>query len=218
MKVNEISSNGYTPLQSAFSGGKPDFVVRMLTSNKKINANYQTKSQYPLLHQACQGGHDSLVAALLTYPGVDINLKDVKSYSPLRWAIQSNKPSCARLLLADSRFREKDLPTSLVQCAQYGQVEIVKWMIASVKKFEIDKETMTALKQPQSQGTGLDVLSLLERFIDDPEEIRKEVRKDLGMAGKHSDLIFLISCLFIFSLSKTFKLSLMPPRMGRKTK
>jgi len=134
-----------------------------------------------LLHYACDENHRSPVITLL--PDIDVNVKTKYGETPFYYACYG-RTSCVRLLLKDPRVK-LNVPnnrgfTPLLLAAFYGYVDVIKWWIASGREMDLKEWETDAIREAKKQGKT-EVVTLLERFKENPEETRHSVRLELGL-------------------------------------
>ena len=138
------------------------------------------------MHHACdRDSRSAAIPLLLAHPDIDVNVKDTLGYTPFLFACCGYAP-CVRLLLKDSRVKvnepANDGRTPLWCAAIGGQLDIIKWWIASEREMDLgtpgDSKT-DAIWVAKSQG-ATEVVTLLERFKSDAAKTRHAVRMELG--------------------------------------
>jgi len=146
---------------------------------------------YTLLPEACDGDWRSAVIPLLVaHPDLDVNAKTIHGYTPFLNAC-CGYPSCVREMLKDSRVKlnEPDIEghTPLWCAAVNDHLDIIRWWIASGREMDLGKpgdvEKSDAIAGAKKYGKS-DVVTLLERFKENPEETRHAVRLDLGLVDE----------------------------------
>jgi len=134
----------------------------------------------------CNEGHDPVVSILLAHPDIDPNLKRKFGWTPFITACYYGRTSCVRLLLRDQRVmvNEPDkLETPLCWAASRGHLDIIKLWIASGREMNLGKpgdiSKTDAIGGAKEQGET-EVVTLLERFKENPVETRHAMRVGLG--------------------------------------
>ena len=170
-------------LSSAAMKGDLAMAKRILDEVRDVNVNWVRESSgWTPLQRACAFGRDSIVAILLAHPDIDTNSKDESRKTPFYQACFHGHTSCVRLLLKDPRVnvnqRESGEYTPLFWAAYAGHIDTIKAWIASGREMD--------LGNPEIQGTDAigvakregktEVLALLVKFRENPEETRHEIR------------------------------------------
>jgi len=180
-----------TKLYHAAYYGKLPEVKEILQSNPIVNVNWKfDDGDLTALHESCGRGHDSMVVFLLAHPDIDVNLKTISGTTPFKLACENGKTACVRLLLKDSRVNinesDRDGYTALRWPASKGNLDIIKWWIASGREMDMGtpgNEATDAIGKAKEKGKTK-VVTLLERFKENPEQTRSEVRKELGITSE----------------------------------
>ncbi len=97
-----------------------------------------------------------------------------------------------KMLLKDERVNinepDKCGCTPLWWASCRGQIEKIKWMIASGRELDLEKkgryygEESTPIEIGQERGKT-EVVNLLEKFMNDPIKTRNEIRNELNIQG-----------------------------------
>lgn len=179
-------------LWRAVENDEVEDVKGLLADHPGLDINWKSEAeQTTALHRACANGNEVLVGLLLRHPSIEVNVK--KTYSretPFLLACAEGRTSCFLELLRDARVQlntpDKDGYTPLSLLAAAGSLEMIKWWIASGRDLEqTGKPNSNADAGAQAKKAGkAAVVSLLKAFKDDPVKVRKEVRKELGIAGE----------------------------------
>ena len=147
-------------------------------------------------------GYGSVVSILLAHPTIDVNLwSDYFGATPFLQACLSGHTSCFRLLLKDSRVLVKvpnnSRRTPLWLAAFDGFLDVITWWIASGREMNLgapeDRET-DAIGVAERRGET-EVVTLLERFKENPEKIREAMRLELGWYDEAAAEIFALVVL-----------------------
>ena len=153
--------------------GNVEEAKNVIRQNPGVHPNWQDRDGYFALHFACVFGFDSLISMLLAHPLVEVNQK-MSSGNTAFSTVSS--VSCLRLLLQDSRVDvsepNKNAATPLQEAASSGRLDILKWWIASGREM---KGILT--------HAHLTVVTLLQKFLENPSQTRVEVRNELGITG-----------------------------------
>ena len=162
-----------------------DEVKEMLRSNPALDINWRDvrENGCSALHQACESGHDSIVSILLAHPGIDVNAKDDSGKTPFFTACDMGSTSCVRLLLQDQLVMidepDNDGGTSLRRAAYCGHYDVIKLWIASGREMDLGKPGdiyKTDVIGAAKKYRRTEVVTLLERFKENPEETRQAAR------------------------------------------
>ena len=186
----------------AAKNGHVQVVKEILSNIPNLNVNWVDKHAQTALSIACESGHDSIVSILLAHPDTDVNLKNIHGQTPFLSACYWGYSSCARLLLKDSRVlvTESDRYgcTPLWRAAFDGHVDPIKWWIASAWEMDLGdpgdagfsdagfSDAIGAAKMMEDWNSAdrrmmkKKALTLLERFKEDPNDTRHQVRLEIG--------------------------------------
>jgi len=178
--------------------GNVEEVEEILRNNPNLDVNWsdENENRSTALDIACDRGHDSIVSILLTHPGIDVNLKENGGWTPFNSACINGSTSCVRLLLKDCRVMVNeptyDGSTPLYGACFMGHHDIIRWWITSEREMDLGEPG-----QWQSDTIGVakkygktEVVALLERFKENPERTRYQVRLELGLADEVAAEIF----------------------------
>ena len=140
-----------------------------------------------LLHSACLESHRSaVIPLLLAHPGIDVNVKNRHRSTPFYYACAYGRDSCVRELLKDSRVKANEpvqsRHTPLWAAVATGHLEVIKWWIASGRELDLGtpgNDETDAIGEARRRDRT-EVVTPLERFKENPGEIRHEVRVELG--------------------------------------
>ncbi|XP_063685855.1 poly [ADP-ribose] polymerase tankyrase-2-like isoform X3 [Bolinopsis microptera] len=141
--VCELTKAGFNPLTASHTGRIP-------------------------LHEACQGGHTSVVEELLKYGGVEI--ADCRGQSPLHVAAYHGESQCVQLLCANSAqiaARDENHRTPVHLAAIMNQSETIHWLLeygADVDLPDIHGRTCSHYASTVADNSSLK--TLLERGVD----------------------------------------------------
>ena len=163
-------------------------LLASLVNNPNVDVNWRNDAdnRNSALYVACEKNHDAVVSILLAHPDIDVNVIYDSGWTPFSLACEG-RTSCLRLLLKDSRVKvnEPDLDgyTSLYFVATDGYLDTVKWWIASGKEMDLGKsgdvDKTDAIGGAKKYGYAK-VVTLLERFKENPEETRHAMRLEVG--------------------------------------
>ena len=153
----------------------------------KVNMD-QDEYGYTLLHHACVDSYRSaVIPLLLAHPDIDVNVKTIYGETPFYHACYG-RPSCVREMLKDSRVKvnepDNDGRTPLWWAAYDGRLEGIKWWVASGREMDLgkpeDADKTDAIGRAKNWGKT-EVASLLQRFKENSEETRNQMRVELGL-------------------------------------
>ena len=195
-------------LWNATEWGLVQDVRRLLLDDPNIDVNWRNDSggnSRAALHTACENGHEGVAALLLTHPNIDVNQRDRDGVTPFLLACFYGKTGCLRLLLNDHRVRvneaDGDGHTPLFWAAYFGPPETIRWMIASGRTLELGEEgtpgdAIEAARESWNEVSRVQLSVLLRRFRENPDQVRHEVKLELGCfdelaAGLFAVIVFL---------------------------
>ena len=221
--------------------GRVEEAEGILRDTAHLNVNWKDEHGWTSLIWGCVLGHDSIVAILLAYPGIDVSQKTNDGFTPFMYACGNGKTPCVRLFLKDSRVKVnepgKDGSTPLKEAALHGHLDTIKWWIASGREMVLGEsgngktDAIGAAKNPPDKGSFesekdflerkkrcVEVVTLLERFKSDATKTRSEVRKELEITGQ-STPPFILHSFFDppHSLTSFFFCNLDTPEETRHT-
>ena len=161
-------------------------------SNQSLDVNWAIEEEagddngYTALHQASLRNCDTIAAILLAHPAIDLNQQNAAGESPFFLACFMGSTSCVRLLLKDSRV-DVNIPGNsgchpFQNPAMQGYGETIKWYIASgreINQDEVEDVLSDAIAIATENGEA-EVTTLLEKFKENPEDIRHRMRMELG--------------------------------------
>ena len=172
----------------AVGAGQVEEVKEILRNNPNLNVNWVDTRDYnkpTALCCAARLGHDSIVSTLLAHPDINVNLKNKHGYTPFTIACCNGHP-CVRLLLKDPRVLVNEPgnsgDTPLYWAVSGGHVDVIKWWIASGREMNLGKPGGDYLQDAlwaAREEERTEVAALLERFQENPEETRSEVRVEI---------------------------------------
>ena len=190
-------------MKAAVENGDVQKLAELMRQDPGFNVNMGLDGQgRALLHSACDGDSCSpVIPLLLAHPDTDVNVKNTGGFAPFFNAC-GGYPSCVRELLKDSRVKvnepKNDGRTPLYHAARYGYLDIIKWWIASGREIDLGKPgdvDKTDAIGGAKENDKTDVVTLLERFKENPEETRHAVRVKLGW---YDDLAAEMFALVVF--------------------
>jgi len=183
----------------AVEDGKAEEVKEILRGNPTFNVNCENEKVYgniTALMIACENGHDSIVSILLAHPDIDVNLKSRGGYTAISHACNSGFTSCVRLLLKDSRVKVNEPGdegnTPLWFASFVGHLDVIRWWIASGREMDLGEPKVhnaDAIWAARRRGKT-DVVTLLKKFKENPEETRRAMRVEVGWYDKAAAEVF----------------------------
>jgi len=174
-------------LYLAVEKGDVEEVKEILRSHPHLSGTWKNEQFHgaTALQLACLKGHLSIVSVLLAHPPIDVNLKDREGWTPFMSAtIYGYAPAC-RLLLRDYRVQVnepgRDGSTPLFWAATMGRLDTIRRWIASGREMDLGQsgdEKTDAIGKAKAMNKK-ELGSLLERFKENPEEVRHALRMEL---------------------------------------
>jgi len=163
-------------------------VKEILKSNPGIDVNWRAEGHRSALFSSCINDHPSVVAILLAHPDIDVNqIDDDDGWTPFLAACDIGSTRCVRLLLKDSRVQVNGRTTlgntALRWAACNHHLDIIKWWIASGREMDLGQpgnKWTDAIGAARESYWGADVVAVLERFKENPEETRDQMRLEVG--------------------------------------
>jgi len=171
-------------------------VEEILRDHPAVDVNWGNEVQWTPLHIASANGHARIVDILLAHPDTDVNRLNKSRDPPFSLACSANRISVVRVLLKDARV-EVEIPgrlefSSLWCTASSGYLEIIRWWIASGREMDLGQPgnwKTDAAGEARRQGKT-EVVTLLERFKENPAETRHFVRVELGWYDEMAAAVF----------------------------
>jgi len=199
------------PFYEASRNGNVPLVEEILRDNSTLDVNWKNglDNGMTALLAACECGRDAVVAILLAHPGTNVNVKDSAGQTPFEWACYSGSTLSVRLLLKDPRILVNepayDGRTPVRQAACNGNVDVIKWWIASGRDLNLGRpghfpsdaimearnhrNVLRPHQEPQRMRKTK-VATLLERFKENPVGTRFDVRMGLGLRAEIAAELF----------------------------
>jgi hypothetical protein len=179
-------------------------VKEILNENPTLDINWKNPHCFgcSALYRACQNGHVDIVQLLMAHPDIDINQKSYSGWVPFMSACYNGHPSIVRMMLEDPRlttinYKDDIGWTPLSNAAFWGNLEVIKWMIASGRELDLGQEDgwkTDAIKQAR-EGDQTEIVSLLERFKEDEDKTRREIKRKLGLYNELAADLFSLTVL-----------------------
>jgi len=158
----------------------------ILRNNPKLDVNLREGNHGDTaLHRACSRNDDSMGRFLFAHPDIDVNRENNFGFTPFMRACFNGSTSCVRLLLKDCRVEvnqpDTDGYTPLWQVSFWEHIVVAKWWIASGREMDLgsaaDYKTDAIGRAAQDEK---ELGILLERFKENPDEIRHAKRLEIG--------------------------------------
>jgi len=206
--VNLKDNDGNTPFKRACDLGRAS-CVQVLLKDPRVEVSEPDNGGSTPFMSACAKDLDAIVSLLLAHPEVDVNLEDNDGDTPFQRACGSGRTSCVRLLLKDSRVKVNEPNnggyTPLRIAAGKRHLDVIKWWIASGREINLGKlgneetDAIGAASPRRAEGESWSnfqerkrqfdpVASLLQNFETDSAKTRRDVRKELRIAGQWSSV------------------------------
>jgi len=161
-----------------------DKVAELVRQDPGFNVNMDLGYGCTLLHFACErDSRSAVIPLLLAHPDIDVNVKDIFGRTPFLLACYNGNTSCVReMMLKDYRVKPNERnnsgQTPLWWAAYGGNLEVIKWWIASGREIDLDKTDVIGGAKKRGKT---EVVTLLERFKENPVETRHAVTVELGL-------------------------------------
>ena len=180
-------------LTNAADAGRLEDVEALLRDNPDIDVNWDGSwLARTALHSASHGGHVEVVKLLLAHPAINVNCEDKYGVTPFSLGCLNGQMSIVDLLLKDPRvdvtLADRDECTPLRYASRWGSLEIAERLIASGRdlgdlnkkgRHYQDSKEYSAIEIARKM-TEWEVVSLLERFMENPTQTLHELRVKLG--------------------------------------
>jgi len=185
---NQMESN--QKLLELSQRGDVKEVKELIRGQLDLNLNVQGNYGFTPLHYACFYGHLQLVQLLLSDPRTDINSENDKGETPFAIACEKERIEIVKELIKykklDVNKKSKIGWTALMNICYNGRIDILKWVLACGKEVDLevkndDGETAISLAiDLERERRRTEFVKLLEAFRQDPEQIRVQLRRQLG--------------------------------------
>ena len=189
-------------LYLAVHDGDADKVLSLMSTNPRLDVNWEDNHDNTPLHQASSGGHVEVVKALLTHPDIRANQKSLSGHAPFSHSCLYGNVPVVRALLKDPRvditLTDNHGWTPLWWASFKGHQGVVEWLLASgrdlgdinsAKETPCDGKEYTALDIAKQSG-HTEIAAVLEKFAANPEKTRRELRVKLGVLDELAAEIF----------------------------
>ena len=178
--------------KAAAKGGRVEEVEALLRDHPGLDVNCEDdKIRWTALHFCSMYGNAEVVKLLLAHPAINVNAQTSDNFTPILICCWKGSMSVAQLLLKDPRvdvtLEDCRGCTPLWLASHHGHCEVIEWLIASGKdlgdlnqKVHWDGEEFSALEIAREHKES-EVVSLLEKFMDNATQVRHGVRVKLGV-------------------------------------
>jgi len=176
-------------MRAAVENGDAKKMVELMRQDPGFNVNMsQDGDGWTLLHVACyENRRSAVIPLLLAHPDIEVNLRDMHGWTPFLGACANAATSCVREMLTDSRVKvnepDNDGYTPLCHAAANGRLDIIKWWLVSERGMYLGEpgdQKSDAIGAAKRFGRP-EVVTLLERFKENPGLARHQVRAELGL-------------------------------------
>ena len=198
-----MSSSVEKTLCEAAEKGRVQEVITLLKDTPGLNVNWCNETKMTALLRASRNGRVEVVKVLLAHPDIDVHVQSMAGYTAFASSCLNGHEAVVRVLLKDPRVdvtaNEKEGWTPLWMASCYGHCEVVKRLIACGRDLrDIHQKgkdwgkNYTPLEVARKYKKT-EVVSLLERFINNPEQTRFEVRVTLGALDELAAEVFALT-------------------------
>ena len=181
---------------AAVKNGDAKKVAELMKQDPGFDMNLDYGIGFTLLHYACiRARISAVIPLLLAHPDIDVNLKNTYGQTPFYLAC-CGRISCVREMLKDSRVKVNEPGdggyTPLCLAAVYSRLDVIKWWIASGREMDLGKpgELVTDAIGASKRHGHAEVVTLLERFKENPVKTRHQVRLQIGWCDEAAAEMF----------------------------
>jgi len=188
--------------------GKPDVEkVRELLKRDDIDFN-ERSVEFHLglmtpLELVCRNGYLEIVELLLEDPRVQANSSNLSGVSLFYTVCTIGHLEIVKYMLMNERIishfkQPKIIGSAFIDSCTDKHLDVGKWILASgrnIPKENIESTKNSLEKNKDKNEKVVKLIQLLEKFLLDPIQTRKELRKELGLPG----LIFFLILILIIS-------------------
>ena len=184
-------------MEAAAINGDAKRLAELMRQDPGFNVNQQDGYGFTLLHSACLGVKGSaVIPLLLAHPGINVNLMNRDGATPFFYACRDGYTSRVREMLKDSRVKVNEPGdggyTPLCLAAVYSRLDVIKWWIASGREMDLGESgdySSDAIGRATKNGQT-EVVTLLERFKENPVKTRHQVRLQIGWCDEAAAEMF----------------------------
>ena len=170
-------------MKAAIEKGDAKELAELMRQDPGFEVNKVQRNGRTLLHYACWGSTSfPVIPLLLAHPDIDVNVKSNDGGTPFNLACIMGSTRCVREMLKDSRVKvnepDKYDGTPLWWAASNGHLDVIRWLVASGREMdlgELGERKTDAIGRAKEKGKS-EVVALLERFKENPVEIRHALR------------------------------------------
>ena len=181
--VNAGNVGMATPLYFACQEGKKE-VVSLLLADKRIDVNKPNKYEATPFYIACAVGYKEVVSLLLADTRIDVNKPENNHCTPLWFASQNGHLPVVQLILASGR----DIDTKTKSIA--GTARWNNQIAAENNKTAAERARFQGTREKQN---GPSMADLIDSYEQNPQQIRTQLRKQLGLKGRSFFVFFFLS-------------------------
>ena len=185
--------------EKLFCNGNVEEVKKFLSDNPTWDVNEDLGDGWTALHLACISHQHEIVSLLLAHPRIDVNQRGNSGRTVFNVVCGWKDVKIVRILLSDHRV-DINMPDNR-GCTPLWQASIINFdfeimlMIASGREIDLDKKgkydgkEYTAIEIARERG-NTPVVSLLERFAENPAQTRREIRASLSLDKEDAAQVF----------------------------
>mgnify|MGYP001054007614 CR=1 FL=1 len=197
--INEADPDGYTPLIRAAMNGQTE-VAKLLVNDRRCLVNLVNKwGQTAFLCACWKGGN--VVRLMLGYQHIDVTKPATNGDTPMIFAVRSRNIQAVRWIITSGR------EVCLKSKNSFGK-EAMDYVQEIRSKKAMDYESQAHYDKIQSEYQI--IYDLLVSFENDPEKLRNQIRKEVGLSGfviffsiqlLYLIYLFIYLCIYLFIYS-----------------
>jgi len=174
---------------AAIERGDAEKLSELMRQDPDFDVNKDHGKGWTLLHVVCnKNSRSDMIPLLQAHPDINVNLRSAFGNTVFEFVCLCGLTSCVRELLKDSRVAVNEPAgngcTPLWRAAFWGHLNTIKWWVASGREMNLGKpgdiDNTDAIGAAKNQGKT-EVVTLLERFKENPRETRHAMRLELGL-------------------------------------